>query len=41
VKRIDISKLEKRSNMAGRSEGDRGTKEETYSDEEGEYATKH
>jgi len=41
VKRIDISKLEKRSNRSGRSEGDKGTKEETYSDEEGEYATKH
>jgi hypothetical protein len=41
VKRIDIPKLEKRSNMAGRSEGDKGKNKETYSDEEDEYGTKH
>ena len=41
VKRIDILKLEKRSNMAGRSEGDKGKKEETYSDEEDVYGMKH
>jgi hypothetical protein len=40
VKYTDITKLEKRSNMTGRSEGDKGTKEGSYSDEEGEYDTK-
>jgi hypothetical protein len=41
VKRFDISKLEKRSNMAGRSKGDKGKEEETYGDKEDEYDTKH
>jgi len=41
VERIHLSKAERRGNMAGRSEGDKGKKVEPYREEEGDYDVKN